>query len=95
MSLANICIWLSICLVLVAAALFVVAYWWRKALVELEAERKKNKHFMEQVRVVEQKLENAWRTYDKLSHSWPFPTPETSDEEHQKLVDGFWKEEQK
>lgn len=64
---------------------------WRKVHEELEAERRKNKHFMEQLRVVEQKLENAWKTYDKLSHSWPFPTPEISEEEHQKIVDGFWR----
>ena len=72
MSLTNICIWLSICLVLVAAALFVAAYRWRKALVELEEERRKNRHFMEQVGGLERKLEDAWRTYDNLSHSWPY-----------------------
>ncbi len=43
-------------------------------------------------REAERKRDEAVEAYDKLSHSWPYSI---SDEEHQKLVDGFWKEEQK
>jgi hypothetical protein len=69
---ANLCIWLSVGIVIVTAALVGVGCRWRKALRELEEERRKNKHFVEQVRVLERKLAEAWRDYDKLSHSWPY-----------------------
>jgi hypothetical protein len=83
MSLANICIWLGVALVLVVAALWDMYRRWRKTLRWLVAESKENRELKVYLRelkrnfdVVCEQRDKIWDDYEKLRNSWLIPITE-------------------